>query len=155
MPSYILLVCERNAGRSQMCQAFFNHIKREEFTRVNPVYEAISAGTSPGKQVNPLVVQVMKEVGINMSDPNVYFCKGLDSDYVVSRKDDIKRVMVVCDDISCVFPGQLNHLSINEVWDLPDTRGQPLERVKQIRAIIRDKVFDLLRRLEMEDNLYL
>jgi arsenate reductase (thioredoxin) len=57
----ILFVCVENAGRSQMAEGFFNH-------RYTPKgYRAISAGTRPVSQINPLAVQAMKEVGIDIS----------------------------------------------------------------------------------------
>jgi arsenate reductase (thioredoxin) len=60
----ILFVCVDNAGRSQMAEGFFN-------TKYTPKgYRAISAGTSPASQINPLAIQVMKEVGLILASKN-------------------------------------------------------------------------------------
>lgn len=56
----ILFVCVENAGRSQMAEGFFNQKYAPKGNR------AISAGTRPASQINPLAVEVMKEVGINI-----------------------------------------------------------------------------------------
>ncbi len=57
----ILFVCVENAGRSQMAEAFFRKYASKKFN-------VISAGTIPSTQLNPLVVKVMKEIGINLDD---------------------------------------------------------------------------------------
>jgi len=60
MPKNILFVCVENAGRSQMAEAFFKKYAGDKF-------DAVSAGTSPSFKLNPLVIQVMKEIGIDMT----------------------------------------------------------------------------------------
>ena len=100
--NYILFVCGHNAGRSQMSQGFFNHDKAA-FPSVDGKYEAISVGTKPGESVNPQVVSAMREVGIDLTDPKVYFPKGMDSDFIRERQANIKRVIVACDD-NCILP---------------------------------------------------
>ena len=57
----ILFVCVENAGRSQMAEAFFRKYMPKGF-------EAISAGTKPSTQVNPIVLQAMKEIGIDIEN---------------------------------------------------------------------------------------
>ena len=63
MTEDILFVCVENAGRSQMAEAFFRKFTENRFN-------VISAGTSPSKELNPIVVQVMKEIGIDMNSQN-------------------------------------------------------------------------------------
>ena len=58
---HVLFVCVENAGRSQMAEAFFKKYAPKKFN-------VISAGTSPSSQLNPLVVKVMKEIGIDLDD---------------------------------------------------------------------------------------
>ncbi len=55
----VLFVCGHNAGRSQMAEAFLRHLADGKF-------EAASAGTSPSKTLNPVVVAVMEEIGVSM-----------------------------------------------------------------------------------------
>src|SRR5689334_784994 len=62
MMKKVLFVCVHNAGRSQMAEAFFNHLARERGLDAR----AESAGTAPGGQVNPVAVQAMAELGIGM-----------------------------------------------------------------------------------------
>ena len=62
VPSRVLFVCEHNAGRSQIAAAFFNMFADE--TRV----VAVSAGLDPAARVHPLVVEVMREVGVDLSE---------------------------------------------------------------------------------------
>ncbi|MBI2127933.1 MAG: arsenate reductase ArsC, partial [Nitrosarchaeum sp.] len=61
MMKKILFVCVENAGRSQMAEAFFRKYMPKGF-------EAISAGTKPSTHVNPIVLQVMKEIGIDIEN---------------------------------------------------------------------------------------
>ena len=61
MPENILFVCVENAGRSQMAEAFFRKFASKQFN-------VSSAGTIPSLQLNPIVIQVMKEIGIDLTD---------------------------------------------------------------------------------------
>lgn len=141
---YILFVCGHNAGRSQMSQAFFN-AEKANFPLVAASYEAISVGTRPGTGINPAVVAAMGEVGIDMSDTGVYFPKGMDSEHITARASNIGRVIVACDD-TCMLPPQVQ--AIPKHWNLPDPHGQPLERVREIRELTREKVLSLLQELD-------
>ncbi len=144
--NYVLFICGHNAGRSQMSQAFFNYMKKE-FPSVDKAYEAISAGTRHGDRINPLVVQAMGEVGIDMNDTTIYFPKGLDGDFVKSRGNNIQRVIIACDD-KCELPPQIKSDLIPEYWSLPDPHSQPLEEVRRVRDLTRDRVYSLLGELE-------
>jgi len=125
----VLFACVHNAGRSQMAAALFNQLADPSRAR------AISAGTEPGAHVHPEVVEVMREVGIDL-------------DVVVPRKltEDLARqaqvlVTMGCGDACPFVPG-----ARVEDWPLPDPKGQPIEVVRRIRDDVRARVEELLAR---------
>lgn len=124
-----------------MSQGFFNHDKAAFPTSVNATYEAISVGTRPGESVNPQVVSAMGEIGIDLTDPKVYFPKGMDSDFIRERQANIRRVIVACDD-TCELPPEVK--AIPEHWNLPDPHGQSIDKVREVRDLTRERVNDLL-----------
>ena len=126
---YVLFVCNHNAGRSQMAQAFFDQLAPADL-------KAESAGSYPAPGVWPEVVEVMKEIGIDLSsevpkklDPEMQ----LNADWAVTMG---------CGDVCPYVPATI------EDWDLADPKGQPLERVRQIREEIIAKVEDLVARAD-------
>jgi arsenate reductase len=125
----ILFLCRQNAGRSQMAQAFFE--------RMAPDHQAASAGSEPAAAVHPAVVQVMKEVGIDLSDrtPRRVDQAMLDqADHVISMG---------CDDPAvCDTPGRKV-----EDWSLTDPSGKPIDEVRRIRDDIQYRVQALVLRL--------
>ena len=143
-PNYILFICGHNAGRSQMGQAFFNHLK-VDYPFVAAHYEAISCGTEPGPRLNPEVVEAMQELGIDMSDPSIYFPKPIKHTDIVSRSAAIKRVILVCDN-KCLLPPGIT--APTQRWNLTDPYKQPLEVVRQIRDATKEKVIHFLEELE-------
>lgn len=145
--NFVLFICGHNAGRSQMAQAFFN-VEKKNYPNVDKEYEAISAGTRPGDKVNPTVVEAMKEVGIDMSDASLYFPKPLASDSILSKGKTIKRAIIACDD-RCELPSGLPRISL-EKWNLPDPHGQSIEKVREVRTLVKAKVIDLLKELEKQ-----
>ncbi len=133
MKQRILFVCIHNSARSQMAEAFVNHICPESF-------EAMSAGLEPGK-LNPLVVEAMQEIGINISG------NATKSVAEMLRSGlDFSHVVTVCDEASAercpFFPGGGERLH----WGFPDpsaltgTRDERLPRVREIRDAIEAKV---------------
>lgn len=119
----VLFACVHNAGRSQMAAAFFNKICDHAKA------SAISAGTEPGKQVHPEVVQVMKEEGIDLSNVKPKF---------LSTELAQKATLLVtmgCGDACPYVPG-LKKLD----WPLQDPKGQPIEVVRKIRDELRQRV---------------
>lgn len=123
----VLFACVHNAGRSQMAAAFFNALADPSTAR------AISAGTQPAPQVHPEVINVMREVGINLeqSHPTLLTEKLMASVQML--------VTMGCGE-SCPFvPG----VKLVE-WEIPDPKGQPIERVRQIREDIRAQVERLI-----------
>jgi protein-tyrosine-phosphatase len=122
----VLFVCVHNAGRSQMAAAWLSHLAGDRV-------EVRSAGSNPGEQVNPAAVDVMAEVGIDMSAETP---KVLTIDAV--RESDV-CVTMGCGDTCPVFPGK-RYLD----WKLEDPTGQDIEAVRAIRDEIRTLVEGLI-----------
>lgn len=113
----ILFVCVENAGRSQMAEGFFNKSPLEG-------YRAVSAGTRPVSQINPVVVDVMKEVGIDITNQK---SKEITEDMM---RNFFKTVNMGCmDKESCPTLFLPNVLD----WNLEDPKGKSFERVREIR----------------------
>ncbi len=126
----ILFVCVENAGRSQMAEGFAN--KYGENT-----VAALSAGNKPAEKVNPVVVEAMKEKGIDISSNKpklITFQMANDSDLIVTMG---------CNDQG-ICPGPFSKPTIE--WKLEDPKGKPMEKVREIRDQIELKVLDLLRK---------
>jgi arsenate reductase len=118
----VLFVCVHNAGRSQMAAAWLKHIAEDRI-------EIWSAGSEPSDQVNPVAVEAMREVGIDISDETP---KILSNDSV-SQADVV--VTMGCGDTCPFFPGKRY-----EDWELTDPAGQPIEVVRQVRDAIKARV---------------
>lgn len=126
----VLFACVHNAGRSQMAAAFFNALADPS------VAEAISAGTEPAASLHPEALEVMREVGIDLSGARP---QKLTSELA---QDASLLVTLGCGEACPHVPGLQR-----EDWDLPDPKGQPLERVRTIRDEIQVRVRSLLGRL--------
>jgi predicted amidohydrolase/protein-tyrosine-phosphatase len=123
----VLFACVHNAGRSQMAAAWFNALGDPEQAR------SISAGTEPGARVHPEVLEVMREVGIDLSCAAPQFLS-----------DELARsaqllVTMGCGEACPALPG-LRRAD----WPLEDPKGKPLTRVREIRDEVRDRVQQLL-----------
>lgn len=123
-----LFACIHNAGRSQMAAAFFTALADPKRAT------ALSAGTEPAERVHPEVVEVMREVGVDVSGARP-----------TRLTDELARgasllVTMGCGE-SCPFVPGLERLD----WNLPDPKGLPLERVRAIRDDIRAHVLELVR----------
>jgi arsenate reductase len=125
----ILFACVENAGRSQMAAAVFN------VTADPAKAQAISAGTRPGERVHPAVVEVMRELGVELGGA---VPRKLTKD-VASQAQVL--VTMGCGDQCPFVPG-----ARVEDWPLPDPKGQPMHVVRQIRDEIRARVEDLIAR---------
>ena len=125
----VLFVCVHNAGRSQMAAG---SLRKHAAGRV----EVRSAGSEPADSLNPAVVEVMAEAGIDLSSERP---KLLEADAV--RASDVVITMG-CGDACPVFPG-IRY----EDWDLPDPSGRPVEEVRSIRDEIDRRVRVLLAEL--------
>jgi arsenate reductase len=122
---YILFVCNHNAGRSQMAQAFFER-------HAPPGVEAESAGTQPADAIWPEVVEAMSEVGIDLAGRKP---KSLTRD--MQQRADL-AVTMGCGDACPYVPGPVVD------WDLPDPAGRPLEEVREVRDTIERRVRELI-----------
>lgn len=123
-----LFACVHNAGRSQMAAAFFNFYGNPDGCC------AISAGTQPATQVHPEVVDVMREVGIDLSSSKP---QKLTADLACGAS---MLVTMGCGE-ACPFVPGLKTLD----WELPDPKGQSLDAVRTIRDEIHERVKSLLR----------
>jgi protein-tyrosine-phosphatase len=124
----ILFVCVENAGRSQMAEAFAKKYGEDKFI-------VSSAGNKPADKVNPIVIEVMKEKGIDisMNKPKLISAKmAMDSDLIVTMG---------CNDQG-VCPGPFFKPTID--WALEDPKGKPIEKVREIRDEIEHKVKQLI-----------
>lgn len=119
----VLFACVHNAGRSQMAAAFFNVAADPAKAR------AISAGTEPAARVHPVVVEAMRERGIDLA-PVVP--QRLTSD--LAREATV-LVTMGCGESCPAVPGLRR-----EDWALPDPKAQPVERVREIRDEIERRV---------------
>ena len=122
----VLFVCVHNAGRSQMAAALLHHYAQG---RVH----VRSAGSVPGDEVNPAVVQVMSEVGLDLSQE---LPKKLTDD-AVHRADVV--ITMGCGDACPVYPGK-RYLD----WELDDPAGKSVDDVRPIRDEIDRRVRALL-----------
>jgi protein-tyrosine-phosphatase len=122
----VLFVCVHNAGRSQMAAGL---VKLRSGGRVH----VRSAGSSPGEEVNPSVVEAMEELGVDMSEE---FPKPL-TDEVVRAADVV--ITMGCGDACPIYPGKRY-----EDWVVDDPAGQDLDTVRRIRDEIDGRVHDLI-----------
>ena len=125
----VLFVCIHNAGRSQMAAALLH-------ARSGGRIHVRSAGSIPAGQLEPAVVEVMGELGLDMARE---FPKPLTDD-VVQAADVV--VTMGCGDACPVYPGK-RYLD----WDLPDPQNLPLEEVRRVRDDIDTRVHALLAEL--------
>ena len=128
MTEDVLFVCVEKAGRSQMAEAFFRKFTENRFN-------VISAGTTPSKELNPIVVQVMKEIGIDMNSQNPKML----SESMISNS--FKTVNMGCmDKESCPA------LFVKDVidWNIPDPKEKTIEQIREIRDQIKSEVLNLI-----------
>ncbi len=134
----VLFVCEHNSARSQMAEAFLKALADDRF-------EAHSAGLEPG-ELNPLAVEVMREVGIDISRNET---KSVFDFY--KRGEFFSYVITVCDEAAAercpVFPGvtQRIHWSLEDPASFEGTEEERLARTRKVRDAIRAKVKEFVR----------
>ena len=122
----VLFVCVHNAGRSQIAAGFMQSLGKD---KVN----VLSAGSMPKDQINPVAVEVMKEVGIDISNNQP---KILTTEQV--KESDVVITMG-CGDACPIFPGKRY-----EDWQLEDPAGKDLETVRRIRDEIKSRIETLI-----------
>ena len=125
----VLFVCLHNAGRSQMAAGFLQ-------TLANGKVRVLSAGSAPKESINPLAVQVMEEVGIDIANnqPKVLTNEAVQESDVV--------ITMGCGDACPFYPGKRY-----EDWVLEDPAGQSIEKVREIRDEIRRRVDELIKEI--------
>ena len=124
----VLFVCVENAGRSQMAAAFANKYGKDKFI-------VSSAGNKPADKVNPVVVEAMKEKGIDISTNKpklLTFQMAQDADLIVTMG---------CNDQG-ICPGPFFKPTID--WKLEDPKGKSIEKVREIRDEIERRVQKLI-----------
>lgn len=119
----VLFACVHNAGRSQMAAAWFNELADPAKAR------AISAGTAPGAYVHPEVLEVMREVGIDLVHATPRFL----SDELAASAEWL--ITMGCGEACPVLQGVHR-----DDWPLEDPKGKPLARVREIRDELRARV---------------
>ena len=123
----VIFACVHNAGRSQMAAAFFNELADPRLAR------AVSAGTQPGERVHPVVVDVMQEVGLDLTQNR--------PQKLTEELAEGATLLITmgCGDECPYVPGLAR-----DDWPLPDPKGQPIENVRPIRDEVRRHVSELL-----------
>ena len=124
----ILFVCVENAGRSQMAEAFFK--------KYLPVgFQPVSAGTKPAVKVNPIVVQTMKEIGIDIDNKS--------PQNISQQMIDEAQISI---NMGCMDKESYPALFLKDVidWQIQDPRGRSIKEVREIRDKIEQKVKDFI-----------
>ena len=129
----ILFVCVHNSGRSQMAEAFFNQLAQSKAI-------ALSAGTNPDDAVDPVVIKVMQEMGIDLSAKKP-------KTLTIEMLERADKVVTMGCGVEGVCPASFVE---TEDWGLEDPKGKPLEQVREIRDEIRKRVMKML--IEIGEN---
>ena len=126
-----------NAGRSQIAEGFFN----QKYAPKG--YRAISAGTRPVSQINPLAVQAMNEVGVDIRSQK---SKIITEDMIRSSAKSVN--------MGCIDKAECPMLFINNVidWGIEDPKGKSIEKVREIRDKIETQVKEIAQSLQGQDS---
>jgi arsenate reductase (thioredoxin) len=130
----VIFACVHSAGRSQMAAGWFNKLADPEKAR------ALAAGTQPAENVHPVVVDAMKEVGVDLSGAKPQLLTGK----IVAETSCL--VTMGCGESCPVAPHSVRRMD----WELEDPKGQPIERVRKIRDDIKRRVVQLIDENEWE-----
>ncbi len=124
----ILFVCVENAGRSQMAEGFFKQYSPEGF-------QVASAGTKPISEINPVAIEAMNEVGIDITNQK---SKEL-TEEMIHTSDKIINM-------GCMDKEACPSLFLNNLldWNIEDPKGKPIEKVREIRDEIDQRVKELV-----------
>jgi len=126
----VLFVCVGNSGRSQMAEAFFNHLAKGKAL-------ATSAGTSPASSIDSTVVDLMQELGIDM---NGHYPKK----FMFEMLDGADKVIIMGCGVEQACPAIFTE---TDDWGLVDPKGQSKEKVREIRDRIGDRVEKLIKEM--------
>lgn len=128
----MLFVCVENAGRSQIAEGLAKLYGKDKI-------EAISAGTMPSKEINPLVIQVMQERGIDIS-------KNKPKQITNQMVQEADRIIVMGCSAQGFCPAPLLGKVID--WKIEDPKGKPIEKVREIRDEIEKRVKELVEEVD-------
>ena len=118
----VLFMCVHNAGRSQMAAGLLKHLTGNKV-------KVFSAGSKPANDLNPAAVEAMAEIGIDIS-------QNIPIQFTESLMEEVDIVITMgCGDTCPILPGK-NYLD----WQLDDPAGQKIEKVREIRDQIENKV---------------
>ena len=133
MTENILFVCVENAGRSQMAEAFFRKFAQNRFS-------VSSAGTTPSSQLNPIVIEVMKEIGIDMINQQP---KLLSESMIEYSSHTVN--------MGCMDKESCPSLFVKDVidWNISDPKEKSLDEVRKIRDTIKSEILNLIKILEV------
>jgi protein-tyrosine-phosphatase len=125
----VLFVCVENAGRSQMAEGFLR--------KYAPNFDVISAGTEPKSQLNPTVVEVMKEIGIDITKQ---IPKELTEEMISSS---------ITINMGCMDRDSCPSLVVKDVidWNISDPKEKDIVQVREIRDKIKNEVLNLFKKL--------
>jgi len=128
---HVLFVCVENAGRSQIAEGFFREYANK--------FEVTSAGTEPKSELNPIVVKVMNEVGIDITNQRP---KLLSNKMI---QDSFRTI-----NMGCMNKESCPSLFVNHVldWNITDPKGKTIEEVRKIRDQIKLEVLSLIKKIE-------
>ncbi|MDH3386105.1 MAG: arsenate reductase ArsC [Nitrosopumilus sp.] len=129
----ILFVCVENTGRSQIAEGFFRkHAKN---------FEVASAGTEPKSNLNPIVIQVMREIGIDITKQTP---KLLSNEMI---QESFRTV-----NMGCIDRESCPSLFVKDMldWDIVDPKGKSIEDIRKIRDKIELEVVALIKKLEAD-----
>ena len=127
----ILFVCVENAGRSQIAEGFFRKYAPDGFV-------AVSAGTKPVNNLNPIAVEAMKEVGIDISQQK----SKLISNEMIDESESVVNM-------GCMDKESCPALFVEDIsdWGIEDPKGKTVEKVRKIRDVIEGNVKELIKKL--------
>lgn len=133
----ILFICIENAGRSQIAEAFAKKYGKG-------IVEVASAGINPAKAIHSEVIEVMKEKGIDLSKNKPKMLNNnliMNTDFVVTMGCSVEGVCP----INKMFKNVIN-------WNLEDPKGKSMDRVREIRDVIEQKVIELIEQVKANVN---
>ena len=135
-PKNILFVCLENAGRSQIAEAFFKKYDKNKFN-------VISAGTTPSSHLNPIVILVMAEIGIDLKNQQPQL---LSNSMIENSTKTIN--------MGCMDKESCPSLFVNDTdnWKIDDPKGKSIDDVRKIRDQIKTDVLNLIDSLESDNS---
>ena len=135
-PKNILFVCLENAGRSQIAEAFFKKYDKNKFN-------VMSAGTTPSSHLNPIVILVMAEIGIDLKNQQPQL---LSNSMIENSTKTIN--------MGCMDKESCPSLFVNDTdnWKIDDPKGKSIDDVRKIRDQIKTDVLNLIDSLESDNS---